>query len=72
MMTVKEKRDHVLAELMACVKQILSNETNTLNKAKWQAACAVRTSQIISSEGRVPSMEETIEWVKRQGWAFLN
>lgn len=71
-MTLKEKQIMVLAETLACLRQIVSDDTKNLNNAKWLAATALATVTTISREGRVPSSEESIEWVKRQGWAFLN
>ena len=71
-MTLDEKREAILAELLACMRQIVSEDTKNLNNAKWLAATALATIQTISHEGRVPSKEESIEWIKRQGWAFLN
>lgn len=71
-MTLQEKRSAILAELLACMRQIVSDDTRNLNNAKWLAATAIATADVISREGRIPTSEESIEWVKRQGWAFLN
>ena len=71
-MTLKEKREATLAELLACMRQIISDEVTTLNTAKWLAAIALANVATIATEGRVPSTEESKEWVKRQGWSFLN
>jgi len=71
-MTLEEKREAILAELLACMRQIISEDTRNLNNAKWLAATALATSATIAHEGRIPTSEESIEWVKRQGWAFLN
>lgn len=69
---MEQKREASLAELLACMRQIISEDTRNLNGAKWLAATSLATVATISKEGRVPSTEESIEWVKRQGWAFLN
>jgi len=70
--TLEEKREASLAELLACMRQIISEDTRNLNNAKWLAATALATMATISEQGRIPSTEESVEWVKRQGWAFLN
>jgi len=70
--TLEEKREASLAELLACMRQIVSEDTRNLNNAKWLAATSLATVATISEQGRVPSTEERIERVKRQGWAFLN
>jgi len=70
-MTLQKKREAIIAECLACLKHICE-DTHNLNNAKWLAATALATTQIIAHEGRIPTSEESIEWVKRQGWAFLN
>jgi len=70
-MTRDEKREAIIAECLACLKHICE-ESKNLNDTKWLAATALATAQTIAIEGRVPSSEESIEWIKRQGWAFLN
>jgi hypothetical protein len=69
--TLEEKRIAIIAECLACLKHICEN-ANNLNNAKWLDAAALATSNTISQEGRVPTSQESIEWIKRQGWAFLN
>jgi hypothetical protein len=71
-MTVEEKRQAVLAECLACLRQIVLPETKSLNSAQWLAASCLAAIATISNEGRVPNTEERKEWIKRQGWAFLN
>jgi len=70
-MTLEEKRGAIIAECLACLRHICE-DTKNLNNAKWLAATALATVNTISHEGRIPSSEESIEWIKRQGWAFLN
>jgi hypothetical protein len=71
-MTIDEKQKAALAEVLACLRVILGNETTKLNTAKWLAACALAAVNTISSEGRIPSTEEQKAWVERQGWHFSN
>jgi hypothetical protein len=68
--TLDEKRGASLAELLACMRQIISEDTRNLNSAKWLAATSLAIVATISEQGRVLSTEESIEWVKRQGWAL--
>ena len=70
-MTLEDKRLAIIAECLACLRHICE-EAKNLNNAKWLAATALATTSTIAAEGRVPSSDESIEWVKRQGWAFLN
>lgn len=50
-MTLEQKREAVIAELLACMRQIVSTDTRNLNNAKWLAATALAAVAMISEEG---------------------
>jgi hypothetical protein len=69
-MTTEEKRKLIISELLAAMHQV--TVSHNLNDAKWIAAVAMRNASVIATEGRVPSLQESMEWIKKQGESFWN
>lgn len=63
-MNLDEKRQQTIAELLAAMRQVL--ESNSLRNAKLIARVAIRNVDIIAREGRVPTLDETKEWLRNE------
>lgn len=60
-----ERAAVALFECTAAITQLVKEES-VPKRVKWTLLTAVRVSEVILSEGRVPSTEEALEWVVKQ------
>lgn len=60
-MTLEEKHKATIAECLAALRQIV--DTHEIEAAKYLALAAIKTCHVIAREGRVPTVEESKDFL---------